>query len=59
MKSVAVQNAAGAIVWRSPPVAEPLTEIVDGVLKVFDFESSQVVATYPMQPGDTLAKEAA
>lgn len=57
MKSVTVQDASGAIVWVSPPVENPLVEIVDGTLKVFDFESSQVVATYAMKPGETVVKE--
>ena len=56
MAVVEVRNSSGTVVWQSPPVAAPLVEQVDNTVKVFDFDTGQVVATYPLKAGEYLVK---
>jgi hypothetical protein len=56
MSTVEVKNAQGAVVWTSPEVDQPLVEVVDGTVKVIEFETGQVVATYPLKLGERVSK---
>ena len=56
MPIVEVRNAKGEVVWRSPEVAEPLVERFDRIVKVFELESGQVVATYELKDGEAVSK---
>jgi hypothetical protein len=56
MSIVEVKNAQGAVVWKSPEVDQPLVEVVDNTVKVIEFETGQVVATYPLKPGERVSK---
>ena len=52
MAVVEVRNAAGTVVWTSCEVEQPLVEVVDNIVRVTEFETGQVVDTYPLKPGE-------
>ena len=56
MAVIEVKSAAGAVVWRSPDVEEPLVEEVENTVKVIDFNTGQVIATYGLKPGEHVAR---
>ena len=56
MATVQVKNTAGAVVWRSPEVDQPLVEVVENTVKVIEFDTGQVIATYPLKPGEQVAR---
>ena len=56
MAVVEVKNAAGAVVWKSPEVDQPLVEVVDNTVKVFEFDTGQVIATYSLKPGEQVVR---
>lgn len=56
MQIVEVADASGAIVWRSPEVEEPLVEVVEQVVRVADFNTGQVLATYKLKAGEQLVR---
>ena len=56
MAVVQVKNAAGALVWRSPEVEQPLIEVVENVVRVTELGTGQVIATYPLKPGEEVVR---
>jgi hypothetical protein len=54
--AVQVKNAAGAVVWTSCEVEQPLVEVVDSVVRVTEFDTGQVVDTYALKPGEGVVK---
>ncbi len=58
MAVIEVRNAAGALVWTSPEADELMHETVDNTVKVIEFETGQVIATYALQPGEHVVKQA-
>ena len=56
MPTVEVKNAQGAVVWKSPEVDQPLVEVVENTVKVIEFETGQVVATYALKAGERVVK---
>ncbi len=56
MAVIEVKNAAGKTVWTSPEVEVPLVEEVDSTIKVFDFNTGQVLDAYVLKPGEYLAR---
>lgn len=51
-----VKDAQGNVVWTSPDVDPPIVEVVDGAVKVTDFDTGEVVAAYRLKPGEKLVK---
>lgn len=56
MSTVKVRNAVGALVWESPPAGQPLVEVVEQVVRVTDLDNGQVIATYPLKPGERVSQ---
>ena len=56
MAVIRVRNAAGAIVWTSCEVEQPLVEVVENVVRVTEMDTGQVVDTYPLKPGEQLLR---
>lgn len=56
MSAVQVRDAAGKVVWTSCEVERPLIEVVDNVVRVTEFDTGQVVDTYPLKPGERVSK---
>ena len=55
MAAVRVRNAAGTVVWTSAEVEQPLVEVVDGVVRVTELETGQVLDTYSLKPGESVS----
>jgi hypothetical protein len=56
MAVIEIKDAAGAVVWTSPEAEELMYETVDNTVKVIEFETGQVIATYALKPGERVAK---
>lgn len=56
MAGVEVSDSAGAIVWRSPDVEQTIVEVVERVVRVTDFNTGLVVATYALKAGEQLVR---
>ena len=56
MPTIEVKNAHGAVVWTSPELDQPLVEVVDNTVKVIEFETGQVLATYALKPGEKVSR---
>lgn len=56
MAVIEVRNAQGTVVWTSPEADELMYETVDNTVKVIEFDTGQVIATYALKPGEQVAK---
>lgn len=54
MPVIEVKNQSGQTTWRSPDVAQPIVEVVENHVKVTDFDTGQVIATYQLKPGERM-----
>ncbi len=52
---IEVKNAGGEVVWQHAELDEPIVEVVAGVVRITDFNTGTVVATYALKPGEVLA----
>jgi hypothetical protein len=56
MTVIEIRDAAGTIVWTSPEAGEVMYETVDNTVRVTEFDTGQVIATYALKPGEQVVK---
>lgn len=56
MARIEVENDRGEVVWRSPDIESPIVEQILGEIRVVDMDTSQVVASYRLAPGERIAR---